>query len=491
LKVLFIYTRELPQSPSKPLVDFEAINFGISSISSFIKNQGHETRLLVMTRKSDFSIIDEFMKDYSPQLICFTAVASEYLFVERIGKYIEERYPDKFLLIGGVHVSLVPDDSMLDTFNALCVGEGEEPTLELIEQLGKNISPSGISNLWIKRDTEIEKNPPRPFISDLDALPFPDRQMWDEWTDMDMSGKRPSLLLGRGCPFNCTYCCNHSFKRLAEGPYVRFRSSENIVREIESVISRYPLVKEFYFEVETFGANLEWALELCSGLESLNKGRDSPLTFGVNLRITPTLSNKMEALFQALKSSNFRFVNIGLESGSERVRREVLKRRYSNEDVIEAVRLARRYGLEVSFYNLLGLLYETVDDFNETIKVNRVCLPDNYNLSIFYPYPGTEIYDLCKEKGFLPPDLLSTDKERIEAALEFPDFSKRHIQKAFIWFDYYVYQGHRPNEELVNRLLYNYLRVYGRQNKIQIFYLILRDVINPSLRFNKEYRELI
>ncbi len=489
MKILFIYTREIPQSPSKPLVDFEAIQFGISFISSFLKSHGHKTKLLLLTRSSNFSLIDQSIKDFSPQLIGFTSVASEYLFIEKIGKYMKDRYPEKFLLAGGVHVSLAPDDSMLDTFDALCIGEGEEPTLELIGQLEQGAAPSGIPNLWIKDDRGIEKNKRRPFIADLNTLPFPDREMWDEWIDMKMSPKRPSLLLGRGCPFNCTYCCNHAFKNLADGPYVRFRSPENIVGEIDAVITRYPTVNEFYLEVETFGSNLKWALGLCSALEGFNKKRDTPIKFGVNLRITPKLSKNLEPLLDALKKSNFVFLNIGLESGSERVREEILKRRYSNEDVITAVSLARKYGLKIIFYNLIGLPYETIEDFNDTVRVNRTCLPDYHYLSIFYPYPGTDLYVLCKENDLIPADLLFSDKERVAATLEYPDFSKEQIQKAFIWFDYYVYGGHRPDEWVVNAVLHKYLLVYGQHGKLRIVSFILRDIISSSLNLGKDYQE--
>lgn len=490
MRVLFVYTMEFSQSPSKPIVYLDAIQFGISFISSFLKENGQETSLLVLTRDSNFSLIDRAMDDFSPQLVCFTSVASEYLFIEKIGKYIKERYPGRFLLIGGVHASLAPNDSMLETFDALCIGEGEEPTLELVRQLEEGVSPSGISNLWIKREEGIEKNSPRPFISDLDSLPFPDREMWNEWVDMEMvPQKRPSILLGRGCPFPCTYCCNHALKGLADGPYVRFRSPENIVGEVEAVTSRYPTIGEIYLEVETFGANMNWALELCSALVASNKKTSNPVKFGVNLRITPKVSRVVEVLFETLKKSDFRSVNIGLESGSERVREEILDRRYSNEDVINAVSLAKKYGLEVIFFNLIGVPYETVEDFNQTVEVNRICLPDSNFVSIFYPYPGTKLYDLCKKDGLLPPDLLFSDKERVTAALEFPGFSKRQIQKAFIWFDYYVYREHRPDDWVTTRVLFNYLCVYNKLSKIRIIFVILRDVMSPSLKFNKDYLE--
>ena len=489
MNVLFVYTREFPQSPVKPLVDLEAIQFGISFISSCLKQHGHQTKLLVLTRETDFSIIDNVVNEFNPKLICFTAVASEYAFVEKIGGYIKNRYKDIFLLAGGVHVSLRPDNTMLDTFDACCIGEGEEATLETVNQLELGKHPGGIANLWIKHDDgHIEKNPPRCFIADLDSLPNPDREMWMEWIDLEHSHQRPSLLLGRGCPFLCTYCCNHSLQKLAPGRYVRFRSPESIIREIKELTVLFPGMKEIYFEVETLGANIAWGLELCEKLQEFNSGRKQALSFGVNFRITPDMK-RTEELFFALKNSNFRFVNIGLESGSERVRREVLRRNYSNEDVEKAASAARRNNLEVHFYNLIGLPSETIADFKETIRMNRICLPDWNWLSIFYPYPGTDLYELCVEKGLLPANLMTTGRERIAAALNFPDFNKKQIQKAFIWFNYYVYYGHKPDAELFPQIIEKYIQVNGGRVTFKMAFAIVRDLASPSLKFCPECHE--
>jgi len=487
VKILFVYTREFPQSPVKPLVDFEAIQFGISHISSYLKQNGHQTRLLVMTRESDSSLADCIIKEFDPQLICFTAVASEYAFVEKLAIYIKTHHKGKFLLVGGVHVSLRPDETMLKTFDACCIGEGEEATLELVSQLEQG-RPSGIANLWIKHGDQIEKNATRCFIPDLDILPNADREIWMEWIDMERSLQRPSLLLGRGCPFLCTYCCNHSLKKLATGRYVRFRSQENVIGEIRELLVRFPKMKEIYFEVETLGANVEWALELCRKLTELNATLEHPLSYGVNFRITPNMK-RMEELFAALKISNFRFINIGLESGSERVRREVLRRNYNNDDVVRTVELAKQYGLEVIFYNLIGLPFETVEDCKETIRINRICQPAWHYLSIFYPYPGTDLYDVCQEHGFLPLDLLTTGKERVAASLDFPEFSKTQIQKAFIWFDYYVYNGYKPDEQLFNIIVDKYFQTYAGVNKLKLLMIIVRDLFDPALQFYPELNE--
>lgn len=445
------------------------MQFGISYISSILKKNGHVTKLIVLSRmlgKRNIKIIDECVKKYRPQLICFTAVYTEFGLIKFMAKYIKNRYPEIFLLAGGPHVSLNPHEAIKGNFDALCVGEGEYPTLELVSQLEKGKQPCGIANFWIKHGLTIEQNPPRLFLQNLDSLPFPDREMWQELIE-EAPNSTTAVLLGRGCPFNCSYCCNASLRNLAEGSYVRFRSPGNIAKEIKDIASQSPAKTKIYLEVETIGTNKEWALELCLELERLNASLKQPLTYSTNLRITPNID--LNSLFAAFKKSNFSMVKIGLESGSERIRREILKRNYSNQDIINTVSLARKYDLKVFFYNLIGIPGETLNDFKETIKINRQCLPDITIPHVFFPYPGTELYSLCEHLKLLP-NVSDTSLERCKATLSLPGFSKKQIQNSYVWFEYNVYKGRKPMHKillkvLVSKLISNTL-LHGIYRKI-------------------------
>ncbi|MFA5147282.1 MAG: radical SAM protein [Candidatus Omnitrophota bacterium] len=454
MNVLFVYSAHEIFSPERPLQTPKETHFGISCISALLKAHGHSTKLVVLSRlfgRKNRTRLDDAIKTFSPEVICFTSVSSEYPFIAKMADYAKERYPGIFLVIGGAHASLNPDEVIRDNFDALCVGEGEHPVLELVSQLEKGMAPASIPNLWIKRGNAVEKNAPRPF-QDLDELPFADREIWRGLIEDERV--QESVAMGRGCPFECTYCSNHAFRKLAKGTYVRFRSPDNIAAEIKSIIAAYPEKRDFYLEVETVGVNKAWALELASRLEELNRTLKEPLSFGVNLRITPNM--ELDDLFTAFRRSNFKFLNIGLESGSERVRRDILKRHYSNDDVSKAVSLARKYGFRVNLYNLVGIPGETPDDFKETVRMNRLCQPDKTATSIFYPYPGTELYSVCRERGLLRET--KNALERCEATLDLPEFPKRDIQRSFIWFDYNVYKGHKPLSKILSKVLVDKLR---------------------------------
>lgn len=476
MNVLFVYSLYNIASSKKPIRTPEAMQFGISYISSFLKKHGHNTKLIVLSRISGWKnkkIIEDYIKKFQPKLIGFTAVSSEYDFIFSLAEYIKSVFPDIYLIIGGTHVSLNPGDA-LKVFDALCIGEGEMATLELVSELEKGKTPSNIANLWIKNETSIEKNATRPFLQNLDMLPFPDREMWEDWISKDPKAIY-SVLLGRGCIFECTYCCNHSLKKIAPGTYTRFRSPDNIIEEIKEIINKCPNEKEIYLEVENICLNIAWTLELCSKLEDLNRTLTKPLSFGANIRITPNLD--LKRIFAALKKSSFRFINIGLESGSERVRHDILRRYYSNEDIINAVKLAREYGLQVSFLNLIGIPGETPSDFKKTIEVNRICMPDWMGMSIFYPYPGTDLYSTCKNRGLLKKSL-PTEMERKIAVLDPPEFRKNQIQHYYIWFEYLVYRGYKPIYKLLLKIIFlkmvtnSYVSpVYNIYRKFKYFFL--------------------
>src|SRR5665647_294995 len=180
MRVLFVHSEEDCYSARKPLEGFERMQFGISYISSVLKEAGHETRLVVPTPRT-MDVVDEYIADFDPGLVCFTSVYTVYDFICEVAARTKRNHPDLFLAVGGPHATLRPDECLGQTFDAVCVGEGEQATLELVEQLEAGRKPSGIPNLYIKTPEGVERNEPRPFIADVNSVPFPDRDMWLPW----------------------------------------------------------------------------------------------------------------------------------------------------------------------------------------------------------------------------------------------------------------------------------------------------------------------
>ncbi|MDD5457196.1 MAG: radical SAM protein [Candidatus Margulisbacteria bacterium] len=475
MNILFIYSTDDSVSLLKPLNSSEYIAFGISYISAVLKANKYNTDILVLSSnygKAYVKLLEEKINNNNPELICFTAVSSQYSFISQVADYIKNIRPDIFLVIGGAHASLAPDNVITDSFNALCIGEGEFPTLELAQKIRDKEEITAIPNLWIKKTEIVEKNNSRPFMHDLDILPFPDRESWQPWID-EKNEARIAVLLGRGCPYSCTYCSNHALRKLATGKYVRLRTVKNIIEEIKHLLGKYPDHRSYYLEVETLTINKEWLFELCEQLHNLNSTLNNPIGFSANYRVSKNALD--DAIFQALKKANFVSLNIGLESGSERVRREILDRSYTNDEFLQAVSLARKYGLKVNLYNLVGLPGETYNDYLETVKINRIARPDSVMTSIFFPYPGTKLYDRCIENGYLP-NKINFSRERRRGVLEMPLFSRRKIMNAYVWFEYRIYKAYKPRWLLLLRVLQYKILSNSFTNKIYKFFTSLKFI---------------
>ena len=146
MRVLFVSSFQAYCSVEKPLYDQNAIPLGVSYVSAFLKEAGHETRMVVLTPDTTMRVLDLAIEDFRPGVVGFTSIFSEYEFIRQTAAYIKAKHPHLYLIAGGPHISLNPEAAIQDAFDAVCIGEGEHPTLELIGQLEKGQSPDGIMN---------------------------------------------------------------------------------------------------------------------------------------------------------------------------------------------------------------------------------------------------------------------------------------------------------------------------------------------------------
>lgn len=288
MRVLFVYSLRSGLNLRHPLLSLRDIQIGISYVSAYLKSQGHSTRLVVLSSERasrSLSLLKAAVVEFDPQLVGFTAVATQYPFISAAARQLKQLWPRKFLILGGTHASLKPDEVIQDAFDAVCVGEGELPAAELAAQMQSGQSPRGISNLWIKQpDGTVEKNPTRNFLTDLELLPFPDREIWHDWV-MQRPRTQQVVLPSRGCPYNCSYCSNHALRKLAAGQYVRLRAPLNILQEIGELKQRYPETTDVCLQSETIAINLDWLNELTEQIKVFNDQLDKKISFATNFRV--------------------------------------------------------------------------------------------------------------------------------------------------------------------------------------------------------------
>lgn len=442
MNILFIHSETLTKtihrtSKNRPLYAQDEIQFGISYISSVLKKQGHRTELFIVSKGTKDKELDRIIDDFKPQLICATTVFREYWRIAATAKYIKTKYPSIFILAGGPHITLNPEEAINESFDAICIGEGERPVSELVGQLQKGNRPQGIKNMWIKTGDGIERNCTRDYVQDIDTIPFPDRQMWQKW--IKNKNTPHAVILGRGCPYDCSYCCNHALRKVSGGKYVRFRSPENIIGEIDQLLKEFPDTNTIYLEAEAINLDVKFLEDFCNKLEEYNKTLEKPVFYGANFRVIP--SQDASNIFLLFRKANISYVNIGLESGSERIRKEVMKRNYSNDDVKKVVKLAKRFRLYIMLYVMIGIPTETMDDFRETIGLVRECKPNFLQLNVFCPYPGTDLYEYCFKNGLIKGEV--KDRGRTVATMDLPGFSRKQIQKQYYRFFPNVYSKNK------------------------------------------------
>ena len=453
MKIGCVYTVERGATGDKPLPYAIDIPFGMSIIATVLQHAGHDVQLMVFSPRSKYAdILTTYITTHRPRLFCLSAVSTQFGFIREIARLVKEIDPSIYVILGGHHASLDSEDAIkAPHLDAICVGEGDASVVELAKSLEGGETPTGIHHLWLKKpDGSIEKNPPSPFDQDLDALPYVDRTMWEPW--ISQPDRYPSVLLGRGCPFRCTYCSAHAMAKLSEGRFVRFRSPENILGEIEGIVARYPTVDNIYLEVETLAHQKE-AVPLFEKLEAYNATRETKLVFGANFTVTSAFIRNEEhcrEFLSMLKRTNCLYLNIGLESGSERLRKEILRRpKYTNAEFLQFCRLAREYSVNLDFFVLIGVPGETPADFKETVRVVREAQPKMVQLSVFYPYLGTDLATVALERGLVTRESLNPSLERTRPVLSLPTFSRRRVRLEYILFWFKVYRGVWPMSKIL------------------------------------------
>jgi hypothetical protein len=271
--------------------------------------------------------------------------------------------------------------------------------------------------------------------------------------------------------------------RLSEGKYVRFRSPENIISEIKRLREDYPNIRRIYLEVETFGANRKASFAIFDALAELNSTLETKIRFGINLALTSNLMQNTTRIQETLRkasAANIRSINIGLESGSERMRKEVLIRpQYRNDELVEFCRAAKTWGIDIIFFVLMGLPGETVQDYKETIKTARRAQPRTCYVSIFFPYLGTDLASHAMHIGAIDQQSLVPRGERAHSVLDLPEFGRKRVRFEYIVFWWRVYHGYWSNGKILANMIRSYLKAHPRAHATLVY---LRDT-NVFLRW--------
>ena len=424
MKILFIYPNLMRQ---------ENIRLGIAYLSACLKKAGHQMELMDYTWGGTISDCLKKIEEFKPDVVGFSSNSGEFVFCCRLAMKIKDKYEIP-ILFGGVHPTVVPEEVINnENIDIICVGEGEDALVELLNKMQSGNDFYSIRNLWFKREGKIIKNGPRQLMEDLDVLPFPDRELFHYGRYIEASSGSIDIMSGRGCPYICSYCINPILQNLYsdERKFVRQRRVDNVLEEIAQIKKIYSF-SHIDFQDDVFALKKSWILEFSE-------------KYGKKFRIPFTCNARLELIDKeiciALKEAGCLMLNMGIEAGNEKIREKVLKRRVSNEKIINAFKMAKNAGLKTYSFNMIGLPFETREDIQETIALNQKVKPDILQVSIFQPYPGTALQKLCIEKGWLTNKAIHFSHQ-MKSTLKYPHITNKEIQRFKKTFRFKVIYKH-------------------------------------------------
>lgn len=398
MKILFIY----------PTIDCPpGISHGIAAMSGVLKANGHQTSLIHINESlgpipPNSEILERIVYE-KPGLIGFSVMSQQYEWTCQLAYDIKKHEQLKHipLVIGGVHCTMVPQEvANLKLFEYVCVGEGDFALLELMNRMDKGEDTSTCPNMRVLVNGEIIHNPVQSF-PDLNLLPPKDYDLFDMDHIINVKKGWLSILTSRGCPYKCTYCFNKEIvdQYKEDGAiksardYLRHYSIERIIKEIRTLKANHPHISTVIFDDDLFTLDRSYVHEFCKAYREA----DIDLWWVCNAHVD-VFSDDMA---RDLAEGGCRIVKFGVESGSRRVRKDVLWRHMTNKKIIEAFEHAHRYNLHTSAFIMFGLPLEGREEIMETFQLCADAQMGRFRWALFFPFPGTMGYNIARDHNLI------------------------------------------------------------------------------------------
>ena len=410
---------------------------GIASLATYLRRNGYKTNLCEVN-ELNLKDIGERVRSYAPDVIAATANSHQFSYVTRILKHLKSFMPPVYQVLGGVHVTIDPFSlQQVECVDAVCRGEGERPLLKLVDTLQHGNEPDliGIENMSFPTKDKGEVTSCKYYVEDLDKLPISDRDLFKVYREAEKKDAvlRPRFLFCRGCPYNCSYCCNKVLKEnFPSGkPYVRRTSVDKAIEEICLVSEKYRF-SDYVIDDDVFTLKKSWVMEFCDKYPTeLIKNK----RFELNIRI----GTVDEEMMKELKEVGCCLMKFGLESGDEEIRSKVLNRKITDQKIMETVALANKCGVRLHTFNMVGIPGESRRSIFKTMQINRKIRPERLQVTIFYPYTNTELGEYCIKKKFVKEMGDSYFKKAIFKHEKLTGFE---IKMAALFFKLFVYSGY-------------------------------------------------
>ena len=363
---------------------------GQMQLSSALKAAGHETKLIFSYQPDLLTKVQA----YRPGVIAYSSTTGIHRTYAAINCWLKHRVGFLFFAaFGGPHVTYFPEFlEQNPEVDGICRGEGDEALPELVANLASGRDIRHILNWRIRTDGVIYENEVRPLVSDLNRLPFPDREILYQADPYLGRFGLKRFLASRGCPFHCSYCFNHLFNRMyqGKGEIVRHMSANALIDQMASVKERYGL-KFVKFVDDNFPATDDFLEEFVDRY---------PQRVGCPFYLNLRANYVTEQSVSRLKKAGCVAINMAVESGNDFIRNQVLKRHMSREQILLAASLIKKHGLVLTTQNIIGNPGEYFAASLETYRINLEMGTDFAECFLLQPYPGTEVRSYAKDNGY-------------------------------------------------------------------------------------------
>jgi radical SAM superfamily enzyme YgiQ (UPF0313 family) len=423
MRVLFVYADAFMHS-----------RMGIMYLASSLKAKGHEVRF-ADARQVGLKGLQSLVDAWKPGIVGYTAMTGEHVALLELSRKLKEDY-DHLAVFGGTHATFCPEELVNDTgCDAACVGEGDVAFPEFVQRLESGTEWWQTPNFVVKRDDEIVRNRLLPLVEDLSVLPMPDHDLMYETDSRLAQDGTKAFYSSRDCPCTCTYCFQHTYRKLYRGKGfgIRSRAPEKLVDEMVYVKERYPLTNVMIMDDSLLVNPPEWFDRFCPDYK-----KRVGLPFSACLRASLVTEERIAQLSDA----GMTVAAMGIECGNDAVGTEVLKRNQSKEQIRRAVSIIKRHNIFLMSMNICG--FPVPDSYKvdlETLDFNVELAPDWAWSSLLYPYPGTEIREYALARGALPEDnvpVLVSNKRFSVFSFSSP-LEKRRIENLHKLFDIFTH----------------------------------------------------
>lgn len=385
-KVILInpYHKEWGHSPS----------LGIAYLASVLEANKIEVKIIDMCAYGmKFAELRGTLKQYNANLVGITATTPQIPITFKIAQLVKEISPTCMVVLGGVHPTALPEESLGNPYVDYVVrNEGEYTLLELISYLRLDSDISNIKGLSYKVENNIIHNTPRPLMENLDDLPFPARHLFpfpNAYYSPMVKGKLfADILTSRGCTGTCVFC-NHA----VFGYKFRPRSPENVLSEMECLIDKYG-VDEFHISDDSFGYDIDRAIKICDLI--IEKKLNIYLSCSGGLRVDCVT----EELLGKLKRAGCYRIHFGVESGSDEILRKIGKNT-TLQQIRDTFSMAHKKGITTVALFMLGNYGENKQTMEQTIAFAKSLKADFSQFTMTTPFPGSPLYEILDKQNLL------------------------------------------------------------------------------------------